>query len=101
MSVLDMQNEPGEIRTHSAVRAWWFIKIKDYHLKVKVRSNPEPTALGRIRYKNTWVLKPAVRDTDPQTRQARHRQKEQVRPDAVNCPTPEDENRAVPDTGQL
>ena len=69
MSVLDMRHKSGEIRTQSAVRAWWLIKIRNYRLKIKVKSNPEPTAFGRIRYKNTWVLKPPVRDTNLQTQQ--------------------------------
>ena len=64
MSILDMQHKSGEIRTHSAVRAWWLIKFKNYRLKIKVRSNPEPTVFGRIRYKNTWVLEPPATDAD-------------------------------------
>jgi hypothetical protein len=64
-----MQHESGEIRTHSAVRAWWLVKVKHYHLKIKVRSDPEPTALGHIHYKDTWVLEPPARDNDPPTGQ--------------------------------
>ena len=69
MSVLDMRHKSGEIRTQSAVRAWWLLNIKNYRLKMKVKSNPEPTVFGRIRYKKTWVLEPPVGDTNLQTRQ--------------------------------
>jgi len=52
----DITERCGEVRTHSALRAWWLCKARGYRIKLQVKSDPVPTAFRRIRYKKTWVL---------------------------------------------
>jgi len=58
----DISEERAEVRTHSALRAWWLCKIKGYRLKVQVKSEPVPTTFRRIRYNKTWVLEQPASD---------------------------------------
>ena len=51
MSMPDSVERPGEVRTHSALRAWWLRKVGGYRLKLQIKSDPVPTAFRRIRYK--------------------------------------------------
>ena len=67
MPTLDTSKTRREIRTHSALRAWWLCKIKGYRLKHRMRSEPVATVFRRVRYKKTWVLGlPAIEPEEPQ-----------------------------------
>ncbi len=61
-STPDVPEKRGEVRTHSALRAWWLRKCRGYRLKVQVKSDPVPTAFRRIRYKKMWVLELSASD---------------------------------------
>jgi hypothetical protein len=65
MSTPEVTEKRGEIRTHSALRAWWLHKVKGYRLKVQVKTDPVPTAFRGIRYRKTWVLELPTSDTGP------------------------------------
>ncbi len=56
MSMPDSVERPEEVRTHSALRAWWLCKVGGYRLKLQIKSEPVPTVFRSIRFKKTWVL---------------------------------------------
>ena len=50
----------GLIRTSSKVRVWWLVKVRRWTVNHHIRQ-PKRYSLGRLVYRDTWLLRPPGR----------------------------------------